>query len=230
MRSPSAARSSCTRAVPAYYDEVGRGNLTADQERELLEKLPVLRSADRAIAARQRRARRAPAHVSRLVGQRSRRALRRLGPAHAASAHAAAMELRVRSWLAARAVRRARWQDPAARLRSRHRDVPPLRRAHRRHSRQARLPVQGAGGGERRARLARHGGVRHVRRRARTRTGRPASSPASSTPTSIRRSNRGDHVGDAQSFLVDARGLLTFALAVMTEVAADPGAADRLLP
>jgi len=28
-------------SCPRYYDEVGRGNLTADQERELLEKLPV---------------------------------------------------------------------------------------------------------------------------------------------------------------------------------------------
>src|SRR4029453_608722 len=27
-------------SCPRYYDEVGRGNLTADQERELLEKLP----------------------------------------------------------------------------------------------------------------------------------------------------------------------------------------------
>jgi aminoglycoside 3-N-acetyltransferase len=28
-------------SCPSYYDEVGRGNLTADQEREVLEKLPV---------------------------------------------------------------------------------------------------------------------------------------------------------------------------------------------
>src|SRR5918996_5454565 len=28
-------------SCPAYYDEVGRGHLTPDEERELLEKLPV---------------------------------------------------------------------------------------------------------------------------------------------------------------------------------------------
>jgi aminoglycoside 3-N-acetyltransferase len=41
--------------------------------------------------------------------------------------------------------------------------------------------------------------------------------------------NRGGHVGSAESFLFDARGLLALALTVMTEVAADPRAADRLL-
>jgi aminoglycoside 3-N-acetyltransferase len=41
-------------------------------------------------------------------------------------------------------------------------------------------------------------------------------------------SNRRDLVGDSPSVLFDARGLLAFALTVMTEVAADPRAADRL--
>ena len=41
--------------------------------------------------------------------------------------------------------------------------------------------------------------------------------------------NRGGRVGDAQCFLLDARGLLTFALPVMQAVAADPHAAQRLL-
>ena len=40
--------------------------------------------------------------------------------------------------------------------------------------------------------------------------------------------NRGASVGDAQSFLLDARGLLAFALTVMTEIAADPRASERL--
>jgi aminoglycoside 3-N-acetyltransferase len=42
--------------------------------------------------------------------------------------------------------------------------------------------------------------------------------------------NRGGLVGGAQSFLFDARGLLAFALRVMTTVAADASAADRLVP
>jgi aminoglycoside 3-N-acetyltransferase len=42
--------------------------------------------------------------------------------------------------------------------------------------------------------------------------------------------NRGGRVGDAQCFLLDSRELLAFALAVMTAVAADPGAAARCVP
>jgi aminoglycoside 3-N-acetyltransferase len=42
--------------------------------------------------------------------------------------------------------------------------------------------------------------------------------------------NRGGLVGDAHAFVFDARGLLDFALRVMTAVAADAGAADRLVP
>lgn len=41
--------------------------------------------------------------------------------------------------------------------------------------------------------------------------------------------NRGGRVGDAESCLLDARGLLAFALPVMCAVAADPDAASRLL-
>lgn len=41
--------------------------------------------------------------------------------------------------------------------------------------------------------------------------------------------NRGGLVGDASSFLLDARGLLAFALRVMTAVAADAAAANALL-
>jgi aminoglycoside 3-N-acetyltransferase len=44
-----------------------------------------------------------------------------------------------------------------------------------------------------------------------------------------RTSNRGGLVGAARSHLIDARGLLAFALEVMQQVAADAGAADRLL-
>jgi aminoglycoside 3-N-acetyltransferase len=40
--------------------------------------------------------------------------------------------------------------------------------------------------------------------------------------------NRGGHVGDAPCFILDARGLLAFALPVMEAVAADPRAADSL--
>ena len=41
--------------------------------------------------------------------------------------------------------------------------------------------------------------------------------------------NRGGYVGDAQCFLMDVRGLLPFALNVMKAVAADPQAAETLL-
>jgi hypothetical protein len=40
--------------------------------------------------------------------------------------------------------------------------------------------------------------------------------------------NRGARVGDAQAFLLDARGLLAFALEVMKAVAAEAGAAAAL--
>ena len=43
-----------------------------------------------------------------------------------------------------------------------------------------------------------------------------------------RTGNRGGYVGDARSYLMDARGLLGFALTAMTAIAADPGAADQL--
>jgi aminoglycoside 3-N-acetyltransferase len=45
-----------------------------------------------------------------------------------------------------------------------------------------------------------------------------------------RTGNRGGKVGDARSVLLDAPGLLAFALDVMTSVAADPSAAAALVP
>jgi aminoglycoside 3-N-acetyltransferase len=42
--------------------------------------------------------------------------------------------------------------------------------------------------------------------------------------------NRGGTVGDARSFLIDARGLLAFSLQMMTAVARDPAAAEMLVP
>jgi aminoglycoside 3-N-acetyltransferase len=44
-----------------------------------------------------------------------------------------------------------------------------------------------------------------------------------------RTGNRGGRVGAAESYLLEARGLLAFALPVMQAVAEDPGAADDLL-
>ena len=41
--------------------------------------------------------------------------------------------------------------------------------------------------------------------------------------------NRGGQVGEAQCYLIDAAGLLSFALQIMSAVAADRGAADRLV-
>lgn len=43
-----------------------------------------------------------------------------------------------------------------------------------------------------------------------------------------RTNNHGGRIGDAESYLLDARGLLDLALGVMTAVAADPHAADTL--
>jgi hypothetical protein len=45
-----------------------------------------------------------------------------------------------------------------------------------------------------------------------------------------RTSNRGGLVGNAECAILECRGLLAFALGVMAAVAADAGAADRLLP
>jgi len=42
--------------------------------------------------------------------------------------------------------------------------------------------------------------------------------------------NHGGHVGDAASFILDSAGLLDFALGIMRAVADDPGAATRLRP
>jgi aminoglycoside 3-N-acetyltransferase len=42
--------------------------------------------------------------------------------------------------------------------------------------------------------------------------------------------NSGGRVGDAEAFLLSARGLLEFALPMMQAVAADPSAADSLHP
>jgi aminoglycoside 3-N-acetyltransferase len=42
--------------------------------------------------------------------------------------------------------------------------------------------------------------------------------------------NRGGRVGDAQCFLIDSRGLLEFALPVMRTIAEDPASADRVVP
>ena len=41
--------------------------------------------------------------------------------------------------------------------------------------------------------------------------------------------NHGGRVGDGHCFLLDARGLLAFALRVMQAVAADPRGANKLL-
>ena len=41
---------------------------------------------------------------------------------------------------------------------------------------------------------------------------------------------RRGRIGDAESYLMSARGLLAFALQAMTDIARDPGAAARLRP
>src|SRR5215218_5428085 len=120
-------------SCPRHYDEVGRGNLTPEEEAEVLEKLPPF-DAETARSARDNGA---------LVE------LLRTYPGSRVNHHVARFVARGRHvdrlfatqpWdyalgRGAGALRRVRWKDPPARLRSRRGHLPALRRAHRRPAR-----------------------------------------------------------------------------------------------
>ena len=70
-------------SCPAYVDEVGRGNLTPEQEAEVLEKLPPFDPYTARSARDNGALVELSANVSRLARERARRAIRRVGQAHA---------------------------------------------------------------------------------------------------------------------------------------------------
>ncbi len=128
---------------PRYYDEVGRGNLDASEEQEVLEKLP----AFDAVTARSARDHGVLVEFFRTYPgprQRSRHAVCGVGTARGPLDLGTAVGLRIWRRFRDAPVRRNRREDPAARCGPRHRHVPSLRRAHRRLSRQTDRSVSGA--------------------------------------------------------------------------------------
>jgi aminoglycoside 3-N-acetyltransferase len=215
-------------SCPAYVDEVGRGNLTAEQEREVLEKLPIFDS----LTARSQRdngalvelLRTYPGssvndHVARFVvwGHHTSHLLAPQ-PWSYAFGHGSLLD------------RFAALDGKILLLGSDHDTVTFL------HYAEHIVDIPGK-------RVARFkvpvsaDGVRVWREMEEFDTADAGAHPnwpprffARVVDTYLdRTTNRGGRVGDAESYLFDARGLLAFALTVMTEVAADPRAADKLL-
>ena len=213
---------------PEYYDEVGRGHLSAEQEREILEKLPPFD------AATARSARDNGALVE----------LFRTWPGTLVNAHVARFAARGSD--AAHLVSGQPWDfaygtgSPLERfvqldgrillLGSDHDAVTFLHHAEHvadfagKRVVRFKVPVE-------------DDGVRVWRDMAEVDTAERAHDHwpdrffARIVDTYLARTrNRGGRVGDAASVLLDARGLLEFALPVMEAVAADAGAADRLVP
>jgi aminoglycoside 3-N-acetyltransferase len=215
-------------SCPAYVDEVGRGNLTAEQEREVLEKLPIFDS----LTARSQRdngalvelLRTYPGssvndHVARFVvwGHHTSHLLAPQ-PWSYAFGHGSLLD------------RFAALDGKILLLGSDHDTVTFL------HYAEHIVDIPGK-------RVARFkvpvsaDGVRVWREMEEFDTADAGAHPnwpprffARVVDTYLdRTTNRGGRVGDAESYLFDARGLLAFALTVMTEVAADPRAAGKLL-
>jgi len=214
-------------SCPEHYDEVGRGNLSADQERELLEKLPPF---DAATARSQR-------DNGALVE------LLRTYPGTICNAHVA----RFAVWgaQAAHLVSRQPWNYPFGRdsaldrfvdlggkillLGCDHDTVTFLHYAEHivdiPHKRVARFKVPVDDQGTR--------AWRDLEEFDTADAGAHANWPprffARIVDTYLARTNNGGaHVGDAASFLLDAPGLMVFALEVMRAVAAEPAAAAVL--
>jgi aminoglycoside 3-N-acetyltransferase len=215
-------------SCPAYYDEVGRGNLTADQEREILETLPVFEALT-ARSARDNGAlvellRTYPGsavnhHVARfVVWGRHTPHLLTPQPWDYAFGHGSLLERFVE--LDGKILLLGCDHDTVTFLHYAEHivDIP------NKHISRFKVPVADQG-------------VRVWRDMEEFDTADAGAHPhwparffARIADTYLDRTmNRGGHVGSAESFLFDARGLLALALTVMTEVAADPGAADRLL-
>jgi aminoglycoside 3-N-acetyltransferase len=214
-------------SCPEHYDEIGRGNLTAGEERELLEKLPPF---DAATARSQR-------DNGALVE------LLRTYPGTICNAHVA--RFAVWGTHAAHLVARQPWNYPFGHdsalerffelggrilmLGSDHDTVTFLHYAEHvvdipdKRVARFKVPID-----ERGTRV-----WREMEEFDTADAGAHAHWPPRFFARLVdsylaRTNNRGARVGDAQSFLLDARGLLVFALGVMRAVAADPAAAADL--
>jgi len=216
-------------SCPEHYDEIGRGNLTADEERELLEKLPPF---DGSTARSQRDngalvelLRTYPgticnAHVARFaVWGRQAQYLLSSQPWNYPFGYGSALDRFVA--LGGRILLLGSDHDTVTFLHYAEHivDIPDKKIAC------YKVPVE-------------EHGVRVWRDMEEFDTadaGAHANWPprffARLVDTYLHRTNnRGGRVGDADSFLLDARGLLEFAMKVMKAVAADPAAAVRLHP
>ena len=215
-------------SCPQYYDEVGRGHLTADRERELLDKLPpfdpLTARCDRDNGALVELLRTYPgsmvnAHVARfVVWGRSAPHLVSAQPWDYAFGRGSALdrfvEARGRILLLGSDHDQVTFLHYAEHIV----EIPDKRVA------RFKVPVD-----EGRGRVWRDMAEVDTGDRAHANWpdrffGRLVDEYLARTGT------RGGTVGDAASVILDARGLLEFALTVMEAVAADAGAADRLLP
>lgn len=213
-------------SCPTYYDEVGRGHLSAAQEREILEKLPVFDPLTARAARdngtlveffRSYPGTKVNAHVARFaVRGRHADALISSQPWDNAFGHGSALERLVE--LDGKVLLLGSDHDTVTFLHYVEHivDIPEKRVA------RFKVPVLEAG-------------ERVWRDMAEFDTGNalhanwPDRFFARLVDTYLARThNRGGRVGDAETFLLGARGLLEFALPVMREVAADPRAADSL--
>jgi len=215
-------------SCPAYYDEVGRGNLTAEQEREILEKLPpfdpLTARSQRDNGALVELLRTYPGssvngHVARfVVWGRHTHDLLTPQPWDYAFGRGSLLERFVD--LDGKILLLGSDHDTVTFLHYAEHivDIPDKRIA------RFKVPVV-------------EGGARVWRDMAEVDTSDqgahlhwPSRFFARIVDTYVGRTANGSgRVGDAESLLLDARGLLTFALTVMAGVAADPRAADRLL-
>lgn len=213
-------------SCPDHYDEIGRGNLSAEQERELLEKLPPFD----ALTARSQRDNGAlvellrtypgsqvNAHVARFVvwGKQAEHLLSEQ-PWHNAFGHGSALDRFTQ--LGGKILMLGADHDTVTYLHYAEHivDIPDKR--------VARFKVPVVEQGQR---------VWREMEEFDTSEGAHANWPnrffARLLDTYlVRTNNGGGYVGNAHSVLVDARGLLGFALDVMRAVAADPRAADGL--
>jgi aminoglycoside 3-N-acetyltransferase len=212
---------------PRYVDEVGRGNLTADQEAELLEKLPAFDPAtaraarDHGILAEFLRTypgTRHNGHVARFIA-RGDRADELLDPTPWDYAFGYGSPLDRLVAMNGRILLLGSDHDNVTFLhyvehvtdfpgkRVAHYQVPVLERGARVWREMSEFDTSGAG-------VHPHW---------------PESFFARIVDAHLRRTeDHGGRVGDAQSYLIDVRALLEFARPVMQRVAADPGAADVL--
>jgi aminoglycoside 3-N-acetyltransferase len=212
---------------PRYYDEVGRGNLTADEEREVLQKLPAY-DARTARAARDHGVlveflRTSPGvhvndHVARFV-VRGGRARYLIAPQPWNHAFGAGSPLDRFLELDGRILLLGCDHDTVTFLHYAEHIVDIADKRIARYQ----VPIE-------------EHGVRVWRDQEEVDTSGDGAHPnwptdffARITDTYLTRAgNHGGRVGDAESYLFPARELLEFALPVMRAVAADPRAADQM--